>query len=275
MVGFPRSWRGLVHAQAARPSRSQLAYYPGWQGTGQQPIRRVPVASYTSKVSGVPLNGGQAQGVIPGYAGAQGSLTSPAAFATVTFTQVPSAGKITVAWSVTLAGTVSAGDANNFQLYSSSTLLAQSVNAAAAGTYVQAPVSVNATAGEFLSVVAGPGAGTAGSVYTGAIASGGGALTLAVGPSGLGTVWYASQVTMSTSTGLAGGIDTSVAQVYLGPAITPTSLVGSVFGGNGTAALAIPPLMPGQTLICQWTNARPGDTAAFNVIGTQDALSTQ
>lgn len=166
MVGFPRSWRGLAHAQAARPASSQLVYRPGWRGSGQQPIRRVPVASYTSKVSGVPLNGGQAQGVIPA----------------------------------------------------------------------------------------------------------GGKLTLSVGPSGLGTVWYAAQVTISTTTG---ALDTSTAQIYLGPAITPTNLVASIFSGNGTAAIAIPPLMPGQTLICQWTNGHPGDTAAFNVIGTQDALSTQ
>lgn len=100
---------------------------------------------------------------------------------------------------------------------------------------------------------------------------GSGTLTLSDGPSGLGTVWYPVQVTLSTTTG---PLDTSTALVYLGPLISPTTLVGTVYSGNGTVALAIPSMTPGQFLVIQWTGAKSGDTAAANVIGTMDALTT-
>lgn len=100
---------------------------------------------------------------------------------------------------------------------------------------------------------------------------GSGALTLTLGPSGLGTVWYPVQVTLLTTTGV---FDTSTALVYLGPLITPATIVAAIDGGNGTAALAIPSMSPGQFLVVQWTGANPGDTASVNVIGTMDALAT-
>jgi len=96
-------------------------------------------------------------------------------------------------------------------------------------------------------------------------------LTLQIGPQGLGCIWYPVQITLSTTTGV---FDTSVAQVYLGPLITPATLVGQVYSGNGILALAIPPMSPGQFLVITWTGATPGDTAAANVIGTMDALTT-
>jgi hypothetical protein len=100
---------------------------------------------------------------------------------------------------------------------------------------------------------------------------GSGNLTLQVGPQGLGTVWYPVQVTLSTTTG---ALDTSTALVYLGPLATPSTLVGTVYSGNGTVALAIPDMTPGQTIIIKWTGAKSGDTAAANIIGTMDALTT-
>lgn len=99
----------------------------------------------------------------------------------------------------------------------------------------------------------------------------GGALTLSVGPQGLGTVWYPVQVTISTTTG---PLDTSTALVYLGAQGVPSTLVGTVFSGNGTVALAIPSMTPGQVLIVSWSGANNGDTAAVNIIGTMDALTT-
>jgi hypothetical protein len=99
----------------------------------------------------------------------------------------------------------------------------------------------------------------------------GGALTVSVGPQGLGTVWYPAQVTLSTTTGV---LDTSTALVYLGAQGVPSLLVGTVFSGNGTVALAIPSMTPGQVLIVSWTGANQGDQAAANMIGTMDALST-
>jgi len=101
-----------------------------------------------------------------------------------------------------------------------------------------------------------------------------GKITLTAGPQGLGNIWYPAQVTLSTTTGLNGGIDVSTAQVYLGSQGVPITLVGSAFGGNGTVALAIPSMAPGQVLIVTWTGAKTGDTASLNIIGTMDALTT-
>jgi hypothetical protein len=154
-----------MHLQAARRRNSLLGYRPGWAGTGMQPALRTPIQAYTGRITGVPLTGGQVQGVIP-------------------------ASK---------------------------------------------------------------------------------ALTLSVGPQGLGTTWYPAQVTLSTTTG---PLDTSTARVYLGAQGVPVSLVGTVYTGNGTVALAIPSMQPGQVLIIAWTAAAAGDTAAANITGTMDALTT-
>lgn len=165
MPRFPRGWGAAFHPQRTGYNSSQLAWGPGWRGSGRQPIRAVPVTRYAGKLTAVPLTGGQVQGTIP--------------------------------------------------------------------------VS--------------------------------GALSLQVGPQGLGTVWYPVQVTLSTTTG---ALDTSTALVYLGPLTTPATLVGTVYSGNGTVALAIPSMSPGQTLIIAWTGGKNGDTAAANIIGTMDALTT-
>jgi hypothetical protein len=164
MVRFPPGWGKAFHPQASRGPNG-LAYRPGWQGTGRQPITATPIGAYTGKITGVPLTGGQAQALVPGS----------------------------------------------------------------------------------------------------------GVLQLSVGPNGLGTIWYPVQVTLSTTTG---PLDTSTALVYLGPLISPTTLVGTVYSGNGTVALAIPSMSPGQFLVVQWTGAKSGDTAAANIIGTMDALTT-
>lgn len=161
---IPRKWATAFHPQAARRS-SQLAYRPGYRGTGQQPMPRVPATAYTGRITSVPLTGGQAQGII----------------------------------------------------------------------------------------------------------SASGKISLSVGPQALGTVWYPAQVTLSTTTGT---LDTSTALVYLGSQGVPITLVATVFTGNGTIGLAIPNMTPGQQLIVQWASGHTGDTAAFNIIGTMDALTT-
>jgi hypothetical protein len=99
----------------------------------------------------------------------------------------------------------------------------------------------------------------------------GGALTLSVGPQGLGTVWYPASATISTTTG---PLDTSTCKVYLGAQGVPGTLLATVFTGNGTVAIAVPPMTPGQVLIFAWTGAHVGDIAGANIIGTQDALTT-
>ncbi len=96
-------------------------------------------------------------------------------------------------------------------------------------------------------------------------------LTLQVGPQGAGTVWYPTQITVSTS---IGQFDSAVATIYLGPSATPATQVGIVASGNGVAALAIPNMTPGQTILVTWTGATVGSVLAFNIIGTMDALTS-
>lgn len=104
-----------------------------------------------------------------------------------------------------------------------------------------------------------------------AMIPGSGALTLQVGPQGLGTLWYPAQVTLSTT---AGPLDTSTANVFLGVGGVPTMQVGTLFPGNGVLALAVPPQQPGDFIIVRWTGAVPGNVAGLNIIGTMDALGT-
>jgi hypothetical protein len=97
-----------------------------------------------------------------------------------------------------------------------------------------------------------------------------GTITLSIGPSGFGNVWYPAQVTVSTTTG---PLDTSTCSVYLGPANTPVTLLGQIFTGNGVLAAALPNMTAGQYLIAVWTSGHNGDTAAINITGTMDTIS--
>ena len=98
-----------------------------------------------------------------------------------------------------------------------------------------------------------------------------GNLTLTVGPQGLGTTWYPASVTVSTS---VGALDVATALVYLGIGGVPTQLLGTVYTGNGTVAVAVPPLQVGEFIIVTWTGGANGETASLNVVGTMDALTT-
>ena len=264
--------RGL-HRQAYRPG-NLLTWRPGWQGTGMRPIARLPVGLYRQPLTGLPLTGGQGQAVIGGWAQASGSATAPTAFQTLVTITPNEGGLYTIQWTVTLAGTPGAGDANNFRLVQTNPLLflAESVNAGAAGTYPQAAVTAAIPAGAQLIISAGPGNGTAGAVYTGTIGGQGGA-SVTVGPQGLGNIWYPAQLSASTTSGQAGN-DNSTANVYLGSQGVPVTLLGTLNPGTGVLGLAVPSMSPGQYLITVWTGGNPGDVAAVNVVGTMDALTT-
>jgi hypothetical protein len=102
------------------------------------------------------------------------------------------------------------------------------------------------------------------------IVPGSGSLTLTVGPSGLGTVWYPAAVTVFTTTGI---LDTSSCSIYAGPAglQVPTTLLGTVSGGGSVLAMGLPPLPVGWYLTAVWSGAVPGDLAAINITGSKDA----
>lgn len=264
----------ISRAWSARP-----AWHPAagtWAAAGNRftklrVVPPVPLSAYTGKISSVPLTGGQAQGIIPGFASNSGTASAPGAFTLLAQVTVSAAGTYRVSWSVSLSGTLSGSDANNFALDHNGGFVAGAVNPATAGTYPQAAAVITAAAGDVISVFSGSSNGTAGSVYGASVSGASAPLTLSAGPQGLGTVWYPAQVTLSTTTGV---LDASTAQVYLGIGGVPTMLVASVFSGNGTAALAVPPMQPGELIIVTWTNGHAGDNATFNVLGTMDALTT-
>lgn len=108
----------------------------------------------------------------------QAGVTNPAAFQTLVSVPV-GAGLLTANWLVTLAGTLGAADANNFQIALTGAglpfggFLAQSVNAGAAGSYSQAAVSVVVPAGGATLVLQVKGnTPTTGAVYGGTVSPG-------------------------------------------------------------------------------------------------------
>jgi len=89
---------------------------------------------------------------------------------------VTAAGNYRIAWTVTLAGTVGANDANNFVLGVKNvngilylTPNVTSVNSGAVGSYQQVDVQASLNAGDIVFIKAGVHAGTAGSTYSGTI----------------------------------------------------------------------------------------------------------
>lgn len=248
----------------------------GWQAVPRlAPMRRPPVIGLAAyrMVQGVPLQPANAQATVQGWVGVSGSANAPAAFTNLCQTATIPAGTYLVAWSVTLSGTLGANDVNNFVLFQGAFGVTPSVNPDVAGTYPQTPVLVNVPAGGgTLQVASGSHAATAGSVYGGAI-TGQATAAVQLGPSGLGNLWYPTQITVATTTGITTGTDTSVCNVYLGPQVSPLTLLGTVYGGNGIVAAALPDIQPGQYLIAEWSSAVLGDTAVMNVQGSMDALS--
>lgn len=95
---------------------------------------------------------------------ASGSVTSPGAAATITSLAL-AAGTYLAQWTVVLSGTLGAGDANNLQLTNGATQVATSLNAGAAGTYVQQSATVVIPAGGATLAVKSIAAATVGGTY--------------------------------------------------------------------------------------------------------------
>lgn len=95
----------------------------------------------------------------------EGSVTSPGALATITTVSGIPAGNYLIEWTVELAGTLAAGDANNFELKDSVGNVLQSVNPPVAGQYAQQSVPVTLPAGASVTIEA-LAAGTVGAIYS-------------------------------------------------------------------------------------------------------------
>jgi hypothetical protein len=99
-----------------------------------------------------------------------------------------------------------------------------------------------------------------------------GAITLSVGPQGLGVTWYPSSVIISLSPN--GAASSATAACYIGLIATQTQQGGQSYAGGGdTFGLSVTSMTPGQLLYVVWAGATPGQVAAMNVVGSMDALA--
>lgn len=229
---------------------------------GRGRLMKVPIGPY-----------GFAQGTIPSGT-VTGSATSPGTFQ-IFATLAINPGTYTVSWTVTLAGTVGAGDANNFGLTlgSGRTLAAPSVNTGAAGTYAQASVTFTVIAADTITLKTWSSAPTAGATYSGTVTITGASLTLNVGPQGVGSSWDLAQVSVATTTGTA---DASTVAFFVQPTGTvqaPWQVGQSYAGGGDQVGLAGIKMVPGERLYAVWTSANPGDIATMILTGVMTVLT--
>lgn len=141
---------------------------------GESPVRVIPVPA--TAVDVVLLSG---RGKLTGWSlrdatndaqgETEGSVTSPTAGQTIVTTPALPGGTIQIGWTVSLEGTVSATDANNFEILHNATVIAASVNPGAVGTYPQQSFEVVTVAGDTILIKA-IAAGTVGAVYIGVVA---------------------------------------------------------------------------------------------------------
>jgi len=200
--------------------------------------------------------------------GANGSSTTPSSGTTGTLTQ---ANELVVGViGVSGGSTVTVGGAP-VPPWTNTAQINFTTNTALMAGYQVVSSTAGQTYSGIVSIVAAWGACVA--TFLASAATTPGIAQVSLGPAGLGNIWYPAQVTLSTTTGIAAGFDSSVANLYLGSAAQATTLLGTVFGGNGIVAAALPNIQPGIYLIAQWSTATPGDVASMNVSGVMDALA--
>jgi hypothetical protein len=96
-----------------------------------------------------------------------------------------------------------------------------------------------------------------------------GTAILAIGPQGVGTRWYPSQVQIATSSGAA---DQSRATIYR-QLIDPTRQIGQTEqGGSDTLAFTYS-MQPGDLIYVEWVRANPGDLVTVTMHGDQTTLT--
>lgn len=106
--------------------------------------------------------------------------------------------------------------------------------------------------------------------YGTAIMSAGGAATVTLGPTGVGTVWYPQSCAIATTTGAA---DASTCSIFSGPLSLLTQIGSQSYAGGGdNVGLAIPALYPGYFIVAVWSGGHTGDLAALTIYGVMDKL---
>lgn len=101
------------------------------------------------------------------------------------------------------------------------------------------------------------------------LVAGDGSAMLVIGPQGIGTRWYPSQVLVATSSGVA---DQSACTLYRN-FIDPKQEVGHTEQGGGDVLAFTHDMQPGDLLYAVWARANPGDLATLTVHGDQLALT--
>ena len=266
MVRVPQWWAGKVTSPA------QGLWTPG-SSVAARRVDVTPLSAYRNPVDVDLGNDGIApQALFGGDAGHSGTRTSPPAPFSLIFTgAVLTAGTYTVTWTVTLSGTLGAGDANNFILnLGPSIFLAASVNAGSAGSYPQASVTFTTTGGLSLLLLSGAGAATSGAVYGGSLSTGGTAIAQ-VGPSGWGQSWALDQASLSTSVGV---LDPAQCALFVGPLAIPFyQVVSGLAGGGSQFGLGGVGLAQGWFVTAVWTGGTVGAFAYLRVTGVKTALT--
>lgn len=97
-----------------------------------------------------------------------------------------------------------------------------------------------------------------------------GTAILPVGPQGVGTRWYPSEVQVSTTTGAT---DQSVCLLYRN-FIAATQEAGQTQQGGLDTIAFTRDMQPGELLFAVWHRANPGDLATVTVHGDQLALTS-
>jgi hypothetical protein len=174
----------------------------------------------------------------------EGSVITPTAGQAIAVSAAQSAGVYTVNWTVTLAGTLSTQDTNNFGLYAGSTLIATSVSPPGGGVYPQPAVQMTLTQGQTYSVKA-IGAGTAASTYS--------ASASAVPEAGAQTAFEIRDTSYPVGEGFA--IPNAASTQHFGQAGIKIrgSLVLHIISGSVAGSILVRYAQPGDYRLCSLT----------------------
>jgi hypothetical protein len=264
-----------VPASFARAGMAGLAGSGSRRGVAARRIPSPDVRAYDRLVTVDLGNDGVApQVTMAGFAAQSGeSAVSPGAFASVLTTTVPG-GSYLLQWSVSLSGTLSAGDANNMALYVNGSFVAGAVYPAVAGTYPQTAVLISPDgAGNDLKILT-SNAGTTGSQYGASIGQNSGipgTTEAFVGPSAFGESWALDQCFLSTS---VGPLDPAQCTVYVGPGVAAQyAVTGSLAGGGSQFGLGGLGLAQGWFVWAVWSGGTPQSFAYLRVTGTKSVLT--